>query len=47
MAFCASPIGTGKMLHCFMKSRDKLYDHIADDTFSADEANNNFFDEEA
>jgi uncharacterized protein YegL len=47
MAFSASPIGTKKMLHCFMKSRDKLYDHIADETFSADEANNNFFDEEA
>ena len=47
MSFCASNIGTGYMLHCLMKRRDKMFDDIADGDFDADEANENFFDEEA
>ena len=47
MSFCASNIGAGYMLHCLMKRRDKMFDDIADGEFDADEANENFFDEEA
>ena len=47
MSFCASNIGAGYMLHCLMKRRDKMFDDIADGDFDADEANENFFDEEA
>ena len=47
MSFYASNIGTGHMLHCLMKRRDKMFDDIADGDFDADEANENFFDEEA